>query len=249
MKNLLHFEYLKIKYQKKLIFMSLSVIVVQLLMALFIKYNTGFKSVDSGINGSFSAPAFIGISVIFLACRIFAEDFEYRTIIPITVKYSNKLHLFLAKGIMVAGIYLFLLVLCGIFTLLLSVVLFNQSIDFNMIVRVFAYNLSSMIPTYVVILLSVLIIIVTRKETMGLVLGMFIYVCYAIGIGINFLLVSYFKLAKYGIINLFMLSNQIVDSSYQELTLLSINEMLVVLSVYIILELIVLYWLIKRIEN
>ncbi len=64
MGNLLKFELFKISKQKKLIIMVTSILIFQLLMSIFIKYNEDFMSYEKGVQYSF-LPILVNINIIF----------------------------------------------------------------------------------------------------------------------------------------------------------------------------------------
>ena len=66
MGNLFKFELFKINKQKKLLAMVGSVLIFQLIMAIFIKYNEDFMSYEKGVQYSFLGPILVNVNIIFL---------------------------------------------------------------------------------------------------------------------------------------------------------------------------------------
>lgn len=248
MGNLLKFELFKISKQKKLIIMVTSILIFQLLMSIFIKYNEDFMSYEKGVQYSFLGPILVNVNIIFLACTIFAEDFEYLTIIPIKTKYPNISKLILVKLIVIFLMHVILLFLCASFTMVLSFVLLKYKPSLDMIKSVYLYNFSMIVPISIVVMLSSIVIMITKKEKTGLVLGLLIYMFYGFGTGFNFLIIKKFPIFKYGVINLLNLPNQLIDSQYTNLTQLSISNMILTSLICLIIESLILYRISKEIE-
>lgn len=248
MGNLFKFELFKINKQKKLLAMVGSVLIFQLIMAIFIKYNEDFMSYGKGVQYSFLGPILVNVNIIFLTCTMFAEDFEYLTIIPIKTKYPNIFKLILVKLIVIFLMHVILLFLCASFTMVLSFVLLKYKPSLDMIKSVYLYNFSMIVPISIVVMLSSIVIMITKKEKTGLVLGLLIYMFYGFGTGFNFLIIKKLPIFKYGIINLLNLSNQLVDSQYTNLTQLSISNMILTSLICLIIESLILYKISKEIE-
>lgn len=248
MGNLLKFELFKLNKRKELLYMALSVIVFQFLMAIFIKYNQDFMSYEKGIQSSFLSPVLVNINIIFLACRMFAEDFEYLTIIPIKIKSPNVSKHILVKLLVVFLIHVVLLFLSTCFTVALALLLLRYELSPEILANLLIHSFSIIIPISIIILLVAIVVLVTKKEKTGLVLGMLIFMFYGFGMGVNFIIISKVPIFKYGIINLLNLPSQLLDSGYSNLTGLSSLNMLAVSFIYLIVEGVILYFLSKSIE-
>lgn len=248
MKKLLQFEFQKLRRQKILrIFLTISVL--QVLSAIFIFYNPRFLSISKGIHHSFLIPYYIGVNVLFLSCKIFSEDFQYRTLMHISLRYPNKFTIFMAKWINIVLIHLLLQITCSLLTLTIATCMFGYRLDTGLISQVLIYNSSIMLPSQVLVLLSAIMIVYTRKESPGIVTSLFIYVCYVFGTGVNFLIITEFELFKFGIVNLFNLPNQLITPQYIELTHIGITGMVISLCIYIFVELMILSYLTRSIQN
>ncbi|WP_300410790.1 ABC transporter permease [Lagierella sp.] len=248
MKKLLKFELYKLQKRKKFLKILLMVMAFQLLMAIFIKYNPDFMSYEKGIQFSFHSAVLVNVNIIFLACSIFSEDFEYLTIIPIKTKFPDVLKLVLAKMITVFIVYIASLFLTASFAMVLSMVLLKITPSFGMFTDALIYNLAMIIPVSTILLLLAIVIILTRKEKSGLILGVVIYMLYGFGTGVNFLIIRKFPIIKYGIVNLLNLSNQILEPKYAYLTQLSNMGMVFIPIIYLLIESVILYKLSKSVE-
>lgn len=248
MKNLLKFESFKIIKQKKIFIIIAITIIFQLLMSIFIKYNEDFMSYEKAIQYSFLAPYIVNVNIIFLACKMMSEEFTQNTIIPIKTKYPNLATLFTAKLILIFFTHIILLFISACFTMIFTFIILNYTPSLSMILDIFIYNLTMIVPISVLVLFSTIAILVTRKEKTGLVFSLVIYILYGIGTGLNFLIIQKIPFVKYGIVNLLNFSNQLLDSRYIEMTQLSHFNMLTVLAVYLVIEFLIFLKLSNRIE-
>lgn len=248
MGNLLKFELFKINKQKKLLAMAGLVLIFQLIMAIFIKYNEDFMSYEKAVQYSFLAPILVNINTIFLACKIFAEDFEYLTIIPIKSKFPNVSKLMLVKLIVVFLMAIILLFLSASFTIIFSLLLLKYKVSSEIIANVYLYNFSMLVPMSVIVVLISILILLTKKEKTGLALGIIIYLFYGFGTGFNFLMIKKLPIFKYGLVNLMNLPNQLIEPKYIEFTQLSISNMLLVSFISLLIEALILHKLAKDIE-
>lgn len=248
MGNLIRFELYKINKQNRFRTILASLVAFQLLMAVFIKYNEDFMSYQKAVQYSFLAPILVNLNIIFLASKIFAEDFEYLTIIPIKTKIPKLSKLMLAKLMVHFLIHLALAFVCGSFTLILSLLLLKYKPSGGMYLDVYLYNFSMILPMAVIVLLMSILILIRKKEKPGLILGIIIYLFYGFGTGFNFLLVKKLPIFKYGIVNLMNLPNQLLDSRYADLTQLTIVNMVAILSISLLVELLILNKLSRDIE-
>lgn len=248
MENLFKFELYKLTKQKRILYMLLSVLIFQLLMAIFIKYNPDFMSYEKGIQYSFLSPILVNINIIYLACNMFAEDFEYLTLIPIRNKFPNFSRITLVKLLVIFVMHIMLLFIVSCFTMIISLVLLRYEISFKIFTNVLLYNFVMIIPVSTIIILAAIVILITKKERTGLILGLFIYMFYGFGAGFNFLIISKLPIFKYGIINLLNLPNQLFEPEYIELTRLSSSSMILVSLLYLIIEGIILFRCTKSVE-
>lgn len=248
MDKLLKFELFKIIKQKKFLNMIVSVCGFQLLMAIFVKYNPDFMSYEKAIKYSFLSHILVNINLIFLSCNMFAEDFEYLTITHIKIKFPNVFKLILVKLFVIFLVHVLLLFLSSIFTIIFSLALLKFNSGLTIFTNMLVYNFSTIIPLSILILLLAIVILLTRKEKSGLILGLLIYMFYGFGTGFHFLIIKKLSIFKYSIINLLNLPNQILDNRYIELTRLSSQSMILVSIIYLIFEIIILYKLSKSLE-
>ncbi|MGX7389302.1 hypothetical protein B8A44_02385 [Dolosigranulum pigrum] len=235
MSKILKFEWYKTKSRKIIPKVSAVFVVWGVLFSIFIKFNPDFMSYETAFKHSFLLNYLLTFAMVWLAATKFGEEFEHRTIIPLVTIVSRRQKIFWAKLIEIIINLLLLQVVIQVLSMGLNYLVLNQSLDFNAVKLSMFFSLGSMLSTAMIITLSIMMVSLFKKSMWGLIAGVVVFIGYNVGNGMNFSIIAKYPWTKYSIINVINLQNQIVDLTYEEMTMLSVNSLIWINVAYLVI--------------